>query len=238
MCFDLFKPCKTTPKAKLTRTDSWSFVESGLFTTDTANNGHERHDPPKKTSSSSSSRGVFKKWLTNPVRKLSQSNKSDNNRATVERTLSSSAAVASSSTNQVSAAPIAASSNNTSDNKGSSGLGTLTASNSLPESANMSALEENSSTAVQQQQTPPISQPPPTVVLPSSKDSSAASSSSTAPAINTSGDIPDEDCDIGELDLPPPMPIQEHSYQAIIADPDTSVSSVNAPDTTDSTPVS
>lgn len=33
----------------------------------------------------------------------------------------------------------------------------------------------------------------------------------------------EEDCDIAEIDIPPPMEIQEHSYQSIMSTPNDSL---------------
>lgn len=48
---------------------------------------------------------------------------------------------------------------------------------------------------------------------------SSGTLANNAPSVITSAEVAEEDCDIAEIDIPPPMKIQEHSYQTIMSTP-------------------
>lgn len=46
-----------------------------------------------------------------------------------------------------------------------------------------------------------------------------STSANNAQSVITPSDVTEEDCDIADIDIPPPMKIQEHSYQTIMSTP-------------------
>ncbi len=51
----------------------------------------------------------------------------------------------------------------------------------------------------------------------------STAATNNAQSVTTPADATEEDCDIVEIDIPPPMEIQEHSYQSIMSTPSDSI---------------
>ncbi|KAI2803184.1 hypothetical protein BLOT_007307 [Blomia tropicalis] len=167
-------------------------------------------DGVSSNDNSSKKRSGFKKWLTNPVRKLSQSK--------VERTYNNNH-VKMSMVNSSTSCTVTTAANITTNLT----ISTTTTSTIVSTPLTPTAIDSDTSIPkpiqpnnIENYQSTTECTDIENITIATSKlgVNTLADDIQTATA---STDTTEEDCDIADIDIPPPMEIQEHSYQAIIA---------------------